>query len=184
MASIRGKARAFSPFFKQQLVTDVIDALYNNQLEAISAETAEVVLANQHHWPEICTAFRYKEDVYIACPEDFRPWHKKSELHESLQPQMDALILEKKELTMSRLRVHALFSRAVNICENVLDLYVILPEYTHSYIDKALPVVPRADIKAQVTLTTRDLMMFRKQNEPHYDHANERFMVKMLMEKI
>ena len=77
--------------------------------------------------------FRYKGGMYNS--HLLTNFMATPELDPRLHPQMELLYIEKKEVDIEKLTVSAYICRMMNLADSYMDIYNLLPESTHQYLN-------------------------------------------------
>ncbi len=135
--------REFPPSFKLELRNHLMDALYLTQRNIVDNKL-DTILSEQYVLVDYTSAkCIYRGTVYNclqveAGKRDEHRWDKRLPLHEQLISRMDNYLTEHVALNKNAARVGAFITRALNLCNTLIDMKRILPVEMHKLFPKAM----------------------------------------------
>lgn len=153
----------------------LMDFLYSKVLTYLSKQFLDIAERNREALEAPMLGFNYKGEDYLVTVSR-RKW-KPVDLHETLRPEMDALLKMKEELSVEMDYVRSYISRVLNSSKNIADYFVLLPTSIHEGLKSCLAVMP----SSKSELTPDEIADVMKHNQKGYDLVKTRLLKNMLI---
>lgn len=119
--------------------------------------------------------FRYKRKQYNIAysPSNFLVI---PELKEHLHPQMELLVIEEKEVNREKLQISAYICRMLNKADSFIDVYNLLPESVHRYLNGIINKCGRA-----ITISPEEITAIYASEKEAIHFLNNRILTNLLL---
>lgn len=169
----------------------VLDAIFNNILDKVNLKKEQMLIdifnknaIEQSYFSAVGHKFIYKGVLYTN-PDNKKYSLKKENiqvvsLDENILDSMHSYLQTKNAIEDDSNAVGAYLTRVLNNCNNMYDIYVLLPEELHKYIMPMLDDTSATDIAINTTISPERAMAFREANA-NYEEVVLSINVKLLL---
>lgn len=169
----------------------VLDAIFNNILEKVNIKKEQMLIdifnknaIEQSYFSAVGHKFIYKGVMYTN-PDNKRYRLQKENiqvvsLDENILDSMHSYLQTKNAIEDDSNAVGAYLTRVLNNCNNMYDIYVLLPEELHKYILPILDNTTATDIALNTTISPERATAFRKANA-NYEEIVLSINIKLLL---